>query len=259
MIEVKNVSKKYKERIVLEDVSVEIEEGTLTAFIGPNGAGKSTLMNLMGRLMPYDTGEIKVNGTELKDWNTNDLAKELAILKQANSMHARITVRELLAFGRYPHKKGHIGPKCKRLIQQSLEWLGLEEYEHAYINTLSGGQLQRAFIGLVLCQDTDYILLDEPLNNLDMKYSVQIMKILRHLVDEYGRTVVVIVHDINYAAAYADNIVAFKNGQILMDDTVEKVFQKPVIDELYDTDVEIIQHQNQPYCLYYNKSTTSFV
>ena len=106
MIEVQNVSKKYKERIVLEDVSVEIEEGTLTAFIGPNGAGKSTLMNLMGRLMSYDTGEIKVNGTEVKDWNTNDLAKELAILKQANSMHARITVRELLAFGRYPHKKG---------------------------------------------------------------------------------------------------------------------------------------------------------
>lgn len=258
MIEVKNISKSFKEKTVLEDVSVEIEKGTLTAFIGPNGAGKSTLLNMMGRLLPYDKGQIKVNGTEVKEWATNDLAKELAILKQANSMYTKITVRELMAFGRFPHEKSHIGPKCRELIQQSLEWLGLEEYEHAYLSTLSGGQLQRAFIGLVLCQDTDYILLDEPLNNLDMKYSVQIMKILRYLVDHLGRTVVVIVHDINYAAAYADNIVAFKDGQILMDDAVENVFQKPIIDQLYDTNVEIIQHNNQPYCLYYNEPSLSF-
>lgn len=259
MIEVENITKTYKNKIVLDDVSIEIKKGTLTAFIGPNGAGKSTMLNMMGRLMPYDEGSIYVDNIEVSEWATNELAKNLAILKQSNTMQAKITVKELMAFGRFPHKKGAIGPKCRKLIQNSLEWLGLKEYENAYLNTLSGGQLQRAFIGLALCQDTDYILLDEPLNNLDMKYSVQIMKILRYLVDHLGRTVVVILHDINYAATYADQIVAFKDGQVFVDDTVENVFKKPIIDQLYNTDVEIIHHENQYYCLYYNESSPAFL
>lgn len=259
LIQVKNVSKQYSNKKVLDNISVEIEKGKLTALIGPNGAGKTTLLNMVGRLLPYDTGEIEIDDLEVRDWNSNDLAKRLAILKQANSMHAKITVSELMAFGRFPHRKGRIGPKCRELIQNSLEWLGLEEYKHAYLNSLSGGQLQRAYIGLVLCQDTDYILLDEPLNNLDMKYSVEIMKILRYLVDELGRTVVVVLHDINYAAAYADNIIAFKNGSVFINDSVENVLQKPIIDELFDTDVEIIEHNNQRYCLYYNDSLEEIV
>lgn len=159
-----------------------------------------------------------------------------------------------MAFGRFPHKKGKLGPKCKALIEKSLKCLGLEEHEHAYIDTLSGGQLQRAFIGLILCQDSDYILLDEPLNNLDMKYSVQVMQLMRHLVDDLGKTVVVILHDINYA----DRVVALKNGQVFMNDTVDQFLQKTVIDVLYDTDVEIIQHNNQAFCLYYNKTSESY-
>ena len=144
------------------------------------------------------------------------------------------------------------------MIEKSLTCLGLEEYEQAYLDTLSGGHLQRAYIGLILCQDSDYILLDEPLNNLDMKYSVQIMQLMRHLVDDLGKTVVVILHDINYAAAYADQVVAFKNGEIFMNDTVDQLLQKPVIDALYDTDVEIIQHKDQAFCLYYNKTLGSY-
>ena len=258
MIQIQNVSKQYKNKTVLDNVSLEIEPKTLTAFIGPNGAGKSTLLNMIGRLSAYDTGIIAIDGLEIADWNSEELAKKLSILKQANSLHARITVRELMAFGRFPHKKGKLGPKCKALIEKSLTCLGLEEYEHAYIDTLSGGQLQRAFIGLILCQDSDYILLDEPLNNLDMKYSVQIMQLMRHLVDDLRKTVVVILHDINYAAAYADRVVAFKNGQVFMNDTVDQFLQKPVIDALYDTDVEIIQHNNQAFCLYYNKTLESY-
>lgn len=258
MIKVQNVSKQYKKQTVLHDVSLEIKEGTFTAFIGPNGAGKSTLLNMMGRLSSYDTGKIEINHLEITDWDPEELAKKLSILKQTNTMNARITVSELMAFGRFPHKKGKLGLKCHELIQTSLKWLGLKDYEHAYIDTLTGGQLQRAFIGLVLCQDSDYILLDEPLNNLDMKYSVQIMQLLRHLVDHLGKTVVVILHDINYAAAYADHVVAFKEGKIFMDDTVDKLLQKPIIDDLYDTDVEIIQHSNQSFCLYYTKSSESF-
>ena len=119
--------------------------------------------------------------------------------------------------------------------------------------------MQRAFIGMVLCQDTDYILLDEPLNNLDMKYSVQIMNILRNLVDEMGRTVVIVLHDINFAAAYADQIIAFKEGEKFIDDLSTSVIQKTVIDELFDMNVEVIEHNHQNYCLYYQDRKQFFV
>ncbi|HHX66902.1 MAG TPA: ATP-binding cassette domain-containing protein [Gallicola sp.] len=251
MIQVEHVHKNYGNTPIIKDLSLTIEKGKLTALIGPNGAGKTTFLNMIGRLTPVDGGKILIDGKDLSHWNRNDLAKRLAILKQKNTMTAQITVRELLAFGRFPHMKGKIGPKCKQLIKHSLKYLGMEEYEYTYLNDLSGGQLQRDFIGMVLCQDTDYILLDEPLNNLDMKYGVQIMNILRDLVDEMGRTVIIVLHDINFAAAYADRIVGFKDGEKFIDDVSTQVIQKPVIDELFDMDVEIIKHNQQNYCLYY--------
>src|SRR5699024_9260733 len=232
-------------RSIIKDVSLNIEKGKLTALIGPNGAGKTTFLNMIGCLTPFDEGKIVIDGVDTHHWNRNDLAKYLAILKQKNNINAQITVRELFAFGRFPHMKGKIGPKCKELIKQSLDYLGMQEYEHTYLKDLSGGQLQRAFIGMVLCQDTDYILLDEPLNNLDMKYGVQIMNILRNLVDDLGRTVVVVLHDINYAATYADHIIAFKNGEKFIDGLTERVVKKSVIDELFDMDIEIIEHNKK--------------
>lgn len=259
MIEIKNASKKYGKASVVNDVSFNIEKGKLTTLIGPNGAGKTTLLNMIGRLTPFEGGDILIEGQKIHDWDQNELAKKLSILKQKNTVNARITVRELLAFGRFPHKKGKIGPKCRQLIHDSLKYLGLEELEHTYLSELSGGQLQRAFIGMVLCQDTDYILLDEPLNNLDMKYGVQIMNILRDLVDNMGRTVVIVLHDINYAAAYADQIIAFKNGEVFIDESTNNVIQKPVIDALYGMDIEIIEHNNQRYCLYYNGNCNHFI
>lgn len=258
MIEVKEVNKIYGKKQALKNTSLSIEKGKLTALIGPNGAGKTTLLNLVGRLTPFDSGEILIDGKKIQQWQQNELAKRLAVLKQSNTMNSQITVRELMAFGRFPHTKGKIGPKCKKLIRQSLKYLGMEDLEHTYLRDLSGGQLQRAFIGMVLCQDTEYILLDEPLNNLDMKYGVQIMNILRNLVDEFGKTVVIVLHDINFAATYADQIIAFKNGEKFIDDSVNQVVRKAVIDELFEMDVEIIENNNQRYCLYYQDKNNYF-
>lgn len=259
MIQVEHVHKNFGNTRIIKDLSLNIEKGKLTALIGPNGAGKTTFLNVVGGLTPFDEGKILIDGKDLSDWHRNDLAKRLAILKQKNTMNAQITVRELLAFGRFPHMKGKIGPKCKELIKQSLDYLGMQEYEHTYLKDLSGGQLQRAFIGMVLCQDTDYILLDEPLNNLDMKYGVQIMNILRNLVDELGRTVVIVLHDINFAAAYADRIIGFKDGEKYVDDVSNSVIQKHVIDELFDMNVEVIEHNLQKYCLYYQDRKEHFI
>lgn len=251
MMEVQNVTKRYGETIVVNNVSLPIEKGKMTACIGPNGAGKSTLLEMVSRLIPQDTGHIYIDGNEVKTWKKGDFAKRLSVLKQTNQMNVRLTVRELVSFGRFPYTKGRLNQHCHEVIDSSLEYLGLLDLQTRYIDTLSGGQLQRAMIAMVLCQDTDYILLDEPLNNLDMSYGVQMMKTLRRLVDELGKTVITVVHDINFAASYADNIVAMKEGQLFASGPVDEMITKPVLDDLYDMDVKIIESNGTKYCLYY--------
>lgn len=252
MMDVKNVTKSYGETIVVNNVSVPIEKGKLTACIGPNGAGKSTLLEMVSRLTPQDVGNIYLDGNEVKTWNKGEFAKRLSVLKQTNQMTVRLTVRELVSFGRFPYTKGRLTSHCHEIIDNSLTYLGLKELENRYIDTLSGGQLQRAMIAMVLCQDTDYILLDEPLNNLDMSFGVQMMQTLRRLVDELGKTIITVVHDINFAASYADNIVAMKDGHLFASGTVDTIITKPVLDDLYNMDVDIIERKGKKYCLYYN-------
>lgn len=251
MMNIDNVSKQYGDEIVVQDVTLPIEKGKMTACIGPNGAGKSTLLEMVSRLIPQDKGHIYIDGGEIKSFGKGDLAKRLSILKQTNQMNVRFTVRELVSFGRFPYTKGRLKPDCHRIIDESLDYLGLIDLQDRYIDTLSGGQLQRALIAMVLCQDTDYILLDEPLNNLDMNFGVQMMQTLRRLVDELGKTVITIVHDINYAAAYADNMVAMKGGKLFASGTVDEIITKEVLDELYEMDVQILENNQTKYCLYY--------
>lgn len=251
MMDIKNVSKHYGDEIVVNNVSLPIEKGKMTACIGPNGAGKSTLIEMISRLIPQDAGYIYIDENEINSWKKGDFAKRLSILKQTNQMNVRLTVRELVSFGRFPYTKGRLNDHCKEVIKDSLHYLGLTHLQDRYIDTLSGGQLQRALIAMVLCQDTEYILLDEPLNNLDMSYGVQMMQTLRRLVDDLGKTIITVVHDINFAASYADNIVAMKNGELFAAGTVEEMMTKTVLDELYDMDVTIIENKGIKYCLYY--------
>lgn len=252
MMDIKHVSKNYGQKTVVSDVTLPIEKGKMTACIGPNGAGKSTLLEMVSRLIPSDTGHIYIDGGEVKSWKQGDLAKRLSVLKQTNRMNMRLTVRELVSFGRFPYTKGRLGPECKEKIEESLEYLGLVELQERYIDTLSGGQLQRALIAMVLCQDTDYILLDEPLNNLDMAFGVQMMKTLRKLVDDLNKTVVTVIHDINFAASYADNIVVMKEGQLFATGSVDEMISKDILDDLYGMDVQIIENNGKKYCMYYD-------
>lgn len=251
MMEVRNVTKTYGGTAVVNNVSLPIEDGKLTACIGPNGAGKSTLLEMVSRMIPQDTGDIYLDGNEVRSWKKGEFAKRLSVLKQTNQMTVRLTVRELVSFGRFPYTKGRLNNNCHAVIDSSLNYLGLSELQNRYIDTLSGGQLQRAMIAMVLCQDTDYILLDEPLNNLDMSFGVQMMQTLRRLVDELGKTVVTVVHDVNFAASYADNIVAMKNGQLFASGPVEHMITKPILDDLYNMDVDVIERKGKKYCLYY--------
>ncbi len=229
-----------------------IEEEKLTAFIGPNGAGKSTLLSMISRLISIDAGQIYLDHNEVKAWRSNELSKKLSILKQNNGVNLRITVRELVSFGRFPYSKGRLTSEDKELIDYALEKLGLVEMAEDRIDTLSGGQLQRAYIAMILAQDTEYILLDEPLNNLDMNHSVQLMKTPRRLVEEEHKTILLVIHDINFAATYADEIVAMKNGGIFAHGSMEEIIQPQILNALYEMDIKICELDGKRFCMYFN-------
>ena len=252
MIQVRELSKFFGEKAVVENVSVNIHRGKITSFIGPNGAGKSTLLSMVSRLLDADTGEVLVDQQNVRKMKSGDFSKQVSILKQSNFMNARLTIRELVSFGRYPHSKGRLNAEDIQYIDQALDYMGLIDIQHSYLEELSGGQRQRAFIAMTIAQDTDYILLDEPLNNLDMKHSVQIMKILRRLVDDLGKTVIIVLHDINFASVYSDRIVALKNGRIVKDGPTDEVISSESLRDIYDMDIPIKQLSNCRICVYFN-------
>jgi len=252
-VNIEKVVKKYGNKRVVDQVDYDVSPQTLTAFIGPNGAGKSTLLGMMSRLLDKEQGGIYLDKKEVKAWNQHELAKKLSILKQANGVQLRLTVKELVAFGRFPHSKGRLTALDEEKINEALSYLGLNELADVTIDTLSGGQLQRAYIAMVLAQDTEYIFLDEPLNNLDMNHAVMLMKTIRRLVDEAKKTVVIVLHDINFAASYADNIVAMKHGKIFKAGATEDIITKEVLDELYDMNMRVCELEGKRFCLYFNE------
>ena len=251
MIKLKNLSKKYNEKTVVDNVSVNIKTGKITSFIWPHGAGKSTLLSAVSRLIKHDVGEIMIDKKEINSWKSNELSKKVAILKQANNLNVRLTIRELVSFGRFPYSQGNLTQEDWDKVDEALSFMELHEIENQFLDELSGGQRQRAFIAMVIAQDTEYILLDEPLNNLDMKHSVQIMKVLRRLVDELGKTVILVIHDINFASFYSDYVVALKNGEIIRQGPTNEIIEQGTLKEIYDMDIPIKQIDKCRVCVYF--------
>lgn len=251
MIEVKNVVKSYNGKVVVDNISLQVEEGTITSFIGPNGAGKSTLISMISRIIDKDSGEIYIDGVEVSDWDSKELAKKISILKQSNHIDLKLTIRELVNFGRFPYSQGSLTDEDKKYVDMAIDYMKLRDIEDKYIDELSGGQRQRAYIAMVIAQNTDYILLDEPLNNLDMKHSVEIMKILRNLVKELGKTVIIVIHDINFASCYSDFIVALKDGKLAKEGTTNHMICRKVLGDIYDLDFQVKSVDERKICVYY--------
>lgn len=251
MVEVKKLFKKYGTKNVVEDVSVRIEKGKITSFIGPNGAGKSTVLSMVSRLIARDSGDIIIEGKEINDSKSRDLAKKISILKQSNNINLRLTVRDLVSFGRFPYSQGNLTKEDWKFVDEAIKYMELEEMGDKFLDQLSGGQRQRAYIAMVIAQDTEYILLDEPLNNLDMKHSVQIMQVLRRLVDELNKTVVIVIHDINFASCYSDYIVALKDGKVVREGTTPEIINTEVLKEIYDMDIQIECINQNKICVYF--------
>ena len=250
MIKMEQLSKTYGQTPVVDQVDLAIDQGKFTAFIGPNGAGKSTLLSMVSRLLPKEKGLLYIKGQEIESWDSLDLAKELSMLKQKIDYQVKLTVEELISFGRYPYSKGRLTSKDHEAIDKALTYMELEELRHRRIDQLSGGQLQRVNIAMILAQDTDIILLDEPLNNLDIKQGILMMKTLRRLVDDLGKTVVVVIHDINVASQFVDIMVAFKDGKVFSQGTPDQVMTADVLGELYDMNISIADIDGKKICLY---------
>ncbi|MGU3473737.1 ABC transporter ATP-binding protein [Paenibacillus sp. D51F] len=251
MIEARSVSKSYAGKKVIDGVSVTIRPGTITSFIGPNGAGKSTLLSMMTRLMAHDEGEVLVEGKPIGSWDNKELAKKLSILKQSNHINVRLTVRELVSFGRFPYCQGRLRKEDWAYVEEAIDYMELGPMQHKYIDQLSGGQRQRAYIAMVVAQNTEYIFLDEPLNNLDMKHAVGIMHVLRRLVEEKGKTVILVIHDVNFASFHSDHIVALKDGKVVQEGTTSTIVTQEVLKELYGMDVPIQEVDGRRVCVYF--------
>lgn len=252
MIQINNLTQSIQGRTVFEKLTVSIKEGHLTSLIGPNGAGKSTLLSSISRILNFEKGSIKLEGRDILSFKNNDLAKKLSILKQTNHTDMNITVEQLVQFGRFPYSKGRLTHEDIKHIDEALNLLKLQDLKNRNIKTLSGGQRQRAYIAMTIAQDTDYILLDEPLNNLDMKHSVQIMTTLKDLCRKLNKTIVVVLHDINFASCYSDDIIAMKDGKIVAYGEKEDVIQKDILKNIYDIDLDIEIIKGQRFCFYFN-------
>lgn len=251
MIEVKDISKQYGKKIVLDGVDLQFPVGKITSLIGSNGAGKSTLLSIVSRLLAQDGGVVTVDGKNVTDYKNKVLAQRLSILKQSNHVRLKLTVRELVSFGRFPYSQDKLTDEDKVKVDRAIEFMDLREIKNAYIDELSGGQKQRAYMAMVVAQDTQYVLLDEPLNNLDMRHSVQTMKSLRRLADEWNKTIIIVLHDINFASHYSDYIVALKEGKVKYCDMTDNIINEKVLEEVFDIKISVSEFNGKKVCNYF--------
>ncbi|WP_297608949.1 ATP-binding cassette domain-containing protein [uncultured Sutterella sp.] len=251
MLTIRNLRKTYEDATVVDDVSLELPHGKVISMIGPNGAGKSTVLGMISRLVARSSGAVEFKGKDLDKWESRELAKHLAILTQANNVQMKLTVRELVAFGRFPHSGSNLSRKDWEIVDRSINYMELEDFAERFIDEMSGGQRQRAFIAMVLAQDTEYVLLDEPTNNLDIYHATQMMKLVRRLCDELGKTVILVLHEINLAAFYSDYICAFKNGKIAAWGTVNEVMTPEQLKLIYGVDFQIHEIDGRPLAIFH--------
>lgn len=246
----------YGEQTIVNDLTVEIPDKQITIIIGPNGCGKSTLLKSMSRIIPHQSGSIYLDGVSITKEDTKSLAKKMAILPQTPESAAGLTVGELVSYGRFPYQKGfgRLTKKDLEVIEWALDVTGTASYKYDPVDALSGGQRQRVWIALALAQETEMIFLDEPTTYLDMAHQLEILELLQKLNQEQGRTIVMVLHDLNHAARFADHLVALKAGKIVKTGTSEEVINKEVLREVFQIDAEIGRdpRTKKPICITYN-------
>ncbi|WP_026479616.1 ABC transporter ATP-binding protein [Ahrensia sp. 13_GOM-1096m] len=251
MIKLTNVAVSLSGTPILSDINLELPSGGITALIGPNGAGKSTLISAMARLVPVTSGEIIVDGMNVANTASRTLAQRLSIMPQDNAVAGRLRVGELVQFGRFPHHQGRPTQADFEAVDEALNIFDLFEIKDKFVDTLSGGQRQRARAAMCFAQGTDYILLDEPLNNLDIFYARELMRTLRHVADTKQRSIIIVLHDLNHAAVHADRIIAMRDGKIIADDRPDKVMHPNVLQSVFGFQINVETIAGKPISLHF--------
>lgn len=248
------VEVKYGYYTALVDINTTIKKDDgLVSIMGPNGCGKTTLLSCIAGLKKITKGSITIQGKNITDYKPKELSKIISFMKQSNQFTIRISVLDLLKFGRYPYSKDNLTKEDLEIIDHYMDYLHIRQYRDRYINELSGGQRQRVLIAMMLIQQTPWMLLDEPLNNLDIYYAKMIMKILRDIVDKEHKTILLVNHDLNFAANYSDNIMIIGHmGRISYKDKTENIMKKDILEEIYETDIDILtNNKSSLLCDYY--------
>ena len=240
-MEVRDLSFSYGKNKVLKKISLKIEEGKITTIMGANGCGKSTLFSLMTKNLYSPKGNIFIRGKNIQNLNLKEFAKKVAIVQQYNMAAGDMTVESLVSFGRTPYRKMFKGNSKddEHIIANAMEVTGIMPYKDREISRLSGGQRQRVWIAMALAQDTKILFLDEPTTYLDVRYQIEILELINKLNKEYGITIVMVLHDINQAIYFSDNVIGLKEGEILFCGEPQKVIDKESIKALYDVDLEV--------------------
>ncbi|WP_087973840.1 ABC transporter ATP-binding protein [Oceanobacillus rekensis] len=251
-----NINIGYGEQLIVKNLSVTIPDKKITTIIGANGCGKSTLLKAITRIISHQSGSIVLDGEDILKQNTKLLAKKMAILPQTTESANGLTVGELVSYGRFPYQSGfgRLKQKDYEVIDWALDVTGTAEFKFRPVESLSGGQRQRAWIAMALAQETDIIFLDEPTTYLDMAHQLEVLELLQKLNREQGRTIVMVLHDLNQAARFADSIIALKDGEIVKAGDAEKVLTHEVLEEVFQIDAEIGKdpRTNRPMCITYN-------
>jgi iron complex transport system ATP-binding protein len=252
-VEADHLTLSYGDRPILEDVSVRIPMGKITAFIGPNGSGKSTLFRALSRLLKPASGQVLIDGASIQSMSTKEVARKLAILPQQSSAPDSITVEDLVWYGRHPYRRPLLPPSAvdRARVDWAIEATHLDALRRHPVDALSGGQRQRAWIALALAQDTDLLLLDEPTTFLDLAHQLDVLDLCVELNRDQGKTIVMVLHDLNLAAEYCDELFCVRAGRIAAHGPPAEIVTRDMIREVFGVDAEVVRHpiSGSPLCI----------
>ncbi|NOH95879.1 Fe(3+) dicitrate ABC transporter ATP-binding protein FecE [Vibrio sp. 99-70-13A1] len=252
MLQTQNLSVAYGKQTIIQDLSLNIPKGKITALVGPNGCGKSTLLKTLVRINKPSSGEVLFEGKAISSYQDKSLARSLSLLPQILVSPEGITVRKLVEYGRSPYLShwGRLNQEDKKIVEQAMLNTGVAEFADKAVESLSGGQRQRAWIAMVMAQDTDVVMLDEPTTYLDMSHQVELMNLMRQMNDN-GKTVVVVLHDLNQACRYCDHLIVLEQGALITQGSPEEVFTEALLDEVFDLKARVFRDpvSGTPMCV----------
>ncbi|MEO1225588.1 MAG: ABC transporter ATP-binding protein [Pseudomonadota bacterium] len=247
----------YRETLVFRDLNLSLPQGRITALCGPNGSGKSTALRALRGLLGLENGLVRISDRPLDAWSLRDLAKQIAMLTQAPSAPDEINVADLVMLGRFAYRRAFVGPTAedRAIVDRAIAACDLGDLAERPLGALSGGQSQRAWIAMVLAQDAPVILLDEPTNHLDIAHALETLELVRSLKHGQGKSIVVVLHDLNLAAKYADHMVLFREGKVAAEGAVGEIFTQDTIAQVFDIECRVIEDPlyGRPICIPYPK------